>query len=480
MRTKSLSLLAAGLAAFTLPLFAGTQFHRNSVKYRDTSKPNATGRSGSATLTARALVNADGSADLQLTTGSFDPLASRGNIDKVQIKSKSTGTINDNRLTNDGTYAVHLDAVSRGQTIDVLAHVSGIDGRRTDVVSVSESAKLRPDLTVTSINAPSSIIAGMPTLVSATVAELNGDTGARADCTLRVNGTTIGSARSIWVDAGSTVSCSFLYTFPGTGTANVEISARNVEPGDWDPANNAARMTVKVGSGELDMVRWAASSGESEWRSVNISDANWGYHNEYRGSGWENSTYFHAIWEENLDINTVHASYVEKWDGDTVVDLRNMKLVRNDAAWDGHGAAQCLVDVSSRISALICQRPEIYVGPDGPNRPKIFNPIFERRAGDVTYFFGEWGSPSPGGQYVENIDEGRDTYGLQRRLGTNVSLDIIIGDATHTYGEHPSYTVKQVRTQNEVTPRRCPNLYWCFEGEFYRSDRSGFETSPGY
>ncbi|HEY0372607.1 MAG TPA: hypothetical protein VGD79_11435, partial [Thermoanaerobaculia bacterium] len=460
-------------------LFA-EQFHSNSIKYRDTSKPHATGRSGSATLAARALVNADGTADLQLTTGAFDPSSSRGNIDKVQLKSQSTRTIKDNHLTNDGTYAIHLDAVNRGQILNVQAHVSGIDGRRTDVVAVSEAAKLRPDLTVTSINAPGTALVNSPTLLSATVAELNGDLGARADCTLRVNGTTAATARGIWVDAGSTVSCSFLYTFANTGTANVEISARNVAPGDWDATNNAARVSVNVTSGELDMVRWAAASGESEWRSVNIADANWGYHSESRGSGWENNTYFSALWNELLDINTIHASYVESWDGETMIELRNMQLKRDDRAFQGHGPGQCMVGVSAQISAVICQRPAMNEEPYGPNRPAIVNPMFERRAGDVTYFQGEWGYDGPGGKYIENVYEGRDTYGLQTRLGTNIALEVIVGDATHTYVERPSYTVQHIRTQDEVSPRRCPNNYWCFEGSFYKSDKAGSETSPNF
>jgi hypothetical protein len=73
---------------------------------------------------------------------------------KVKLKAKSIGTINDNHLSNDGTYTVMLTHEGRGETINITAHVSGIDGRRTDLVSVSEVAKLRPDLNVTSLSVP--------------------------------------------------------------------------------------------------------------------------------------------------------------------------------------------------------------------------------------------------------------------------------------------------------------------------------------
>ncbi|HYK01252.1 MAG TPA: hypothetical protein VE974_05815 [Thermoanaerobaculia bacterium] len=478
MRTKCISLLASILTVLALPALANVKFHNNSVKYKDTSRKAATGRSGSATLQARALVNQDRTADLQLTTGTFEPVASRGNIDKVQIKSQSTGTINDNRLRNNGTYAVTLKSVNRGQAIDVLAHVSGIDGRRTDIVSVSETAKLRPDLHVTAINAPGTAIVGSPALISASVRELNGDVGARADCTLRVNGAVIGSAPRIWVNAGGAVSCSFLHTFNTAGNAAIEVLLRNVDPGDYDNSNNALQGSVKVAAHELGMQRWSASSGETEVRSRSVSEASWGYRSESSNTGWENYTGFSSIWEENLDLSTLEVTYVEKIDNTTVVNLRNMPLKRDDKVFQGNGAGQCMVGVTELVSAVICQRAAQTTS--FPPRPKYINPMFERRAGDVTYFWGEWGLDGLGGKYVNNVDSGRKVYGNQTRLGATVSLEVVVGDATRTYAERPSYATAHIRTQESNTPWRCWNSYWCGENTFYRADWGGFATSPGY
>lgn len=480
MSTKSISLLAAVLAALAVPATASVKFHSNSVKYRDTSKKPASGRSGSASVMARALVNPDGSADLELTTGSFDPPHATGNIDKVQIKSQSTGTINDNHLVNDGTYTTHLDAAGRGERIELRAHVSGINGRNSDVVALTEMAKLRPDLAVTGINVPPSVVAGSPSMLSASIQELNGDMGARADCVLRVNGATADSATGIWVDAGGSVSCSFLHTFATPGSARVEVALRNVRPGDYDEGNNALETTVTVTS-EQGMQRWAAGSYETELRYDTINEASWGYHSEYHQAGWTNSTYFVAVWGENLDFSTLHASYVEKTDDTTLVEKRDIPLERDDSYFWGNPRGQCMVSITDELSAVICQRP--YIPAEDRydiERPAFINPMFERRAGDVTYLSREWGYPSPdGGTYVRNEDAGGFTYGNQTRLGSRMSLEVEISDATHQYAERPSYALRTQETQ-EDSPWQCWNDYWCGEWHFWKRDVSGGQTSPGY
>ncbi|HEX7833708.1 MAG TPA: hypothetical protein VF787_28905 [Thermoanaerobaculia bacterium] len=452
-----MSVSAAIVAAIlTLPTNAAVKFHSNSVKYKDSGLKPATGRSGSATLQARALVGKDQQIALELTTGSFDPAQSRGNIDKVQLKAKSIGTINDNHLSNDGTYTVMLTHAGRGETINITAHVSGIDGRRTDVVSVSEVAKLRPDLKVTSLSVPPDVVVGSPTMINATIVELNGETGARATCALRVDGTTVDSASNIWVDAGGVVSCSFLHTFQTAGSARVEVALRNVEPGDYDIVNNTLTKLTNVIAPTQRMARWSGGASEAETHSYSHYQSTWGYHSIFKSDGWQNDSSFSAIWEENLDLSTLRASYVEKTDNITLVELRNMPLRRDDSVFMGHGAGQCMVGITEAISAVICQRGAI----DDPYmpRPKYINPMFSRRAGDVTYLSREWGKPtpeSPDGDYVKN-DSGRDTYGNQTRLGATGSIQVEISDATHRYAEHPTYTFES-RTQTFEQPYQCYN-----------------------
>jgi hypothetical protein len=121
----------------------------------------------------------------------------------------------------------------------------GIDGRRTDVVTVVPIfAHRAPDLAVTHVNARARTPVGAPTVVTASVAELNGDLGARGDCVLLVDGVEADRARDIWVDAGDLVSCAFTTTFAGAGARELAVRVQAVTPADFDPANNEATTTV--------------------------------------------------------------------------------------------------------------------------------------------------------------------------------------------------------------------------------------------
>ena len=150
---KTSALLLAVLTATSL--FAETRLVPNDIKYRDTSAPHATGRDGNVAIEARALLGSDQKTTLEVTTGSLENQpAGPGNIDKVQVKIGDL-TINHNNLTAGGYYAETLDGLQRGDTLQVQANVSGIDGR-TAVVTVDETVKKRPDLEMAWITAPTS------------------------------------------------------------------------------------------------------------------------------------------------------------------------------------------------------------------------------------------------------------------------------------------------------------------------------------
>lgn len=59
----------------------------SSKHYRNSGVGNATGRAGTATMTARALLGKDGSTTVEVTTGSLDSSATPpGTFSKVQYK----------------------------------------------------------------------------------------------------------------------------------------------------------------------------------------------------------------------------------------------------------------------------------------------------------------------------------------------------------------------------------------------------------
>jgi hypothetical protein len=211
--------------------------HPNSVKYKDSGIPNATGRSGAASIEARALLGRDGATVIDF--------ASSGTIAKVQLK---TGGITDNynHVENGGALSIRTDGLIRHQPVEIQANVRDVDGARTDVVTASEIVKLRPDLAVTSISAPAQAAANVDVAIYAIVRELNGDTGARANAALLVNGTVVDRANEIWVDAGGSVSVAFRHAFGAYGNASLQVVVDSVDPGDWDEANNSASRPIEI------------------------------------------------------------------------------------------------------------------------------------------------------------------------------------------------------------------------------------------
>lgn len=217
----------------------------NGVKYRDAGIKPATGRSGSATLAARALMGIDGQTTIEATTGSFEAATAPGTIAKVQMKAGGQA-VNFNNLASGGFWAHTMSGLSRGQQVQLQANITGIDPKRTGVVTVTTGAARRPDLTVTQLSGAPTTAPNAPVAFIATLSELNGDVGARADCVLSVDGQAVQQSDDIWIDAGGTVSCLFETSFASPGTYTVAASAQDVRPGDWNTANNAATTTIVV------------------------------------------------------------------------------------------------------------------------------------------------------------------------------------------------------------------------------------------
>ena len=226
--------------------------HPNSQRYRDAGAHPATGREGSAALEARALLGRDGSTVFELTTGRLDAAtAAPGNLDHVQFKllaadNTAYRTENFTGLSDGGSWTRTYAALGRHQAFQLQANVSGIDGDRTDVVTVQGAVQRRPDLTAVSIDAPAQVAPNTNVPIIATVSERNGDVGATANCVLTVDGVEADRANGIWVDAGSAVNCQFSTTFTRSGTSHATVTVESVVPGDDDLSNNSVSATITV------------------------------------------------------------------------------------------------------------------------------------------------------------------------------------------------------------------------------------------
>jgi hypothetical protein len=200
-----------------------------SVKYRDgAGTSHATGRSGSATLEGVAVLAADGTTRLTITTGDLDhPTRAPGQIVKAQLKAFAADGAdlfveNRNGLSGGGTQTFVLRGLAADDRVQVQANVRGIDGNRTDVVTLTASVSHAPVLDV-DISVPPEGTVGIPSVIVGTVTETGGDQGSHADCILYVNGQAVDQATNIWVDAGDAVTCAFTYTPPSDGSYDIEI-----------------------------------------------------------------------------------------------------------------------------------------------------------------------------------------------------------------------------------------------------------------
>jgi len=223
-------------------------FIPNTVRYRDAGAHPSTGRSGGATLTARALRGKDGTTELEVAAGLADGATGTATLEKLQVKHIAPGgslirTLNHNAVTGRTRETAAYTGLERGSRVQVQANVRV--PARTGVVTVTETVHLRPDLRA-ALDAPPQASAGLPVNISAIVSEGNGDVGARADCVLYVDGAPVDRAEGIWVDAGGVVTCAFAHTFTAAGTHTLRVEAANVDPGDFDTANNAAGGTLQV------------------------------------------------------------------------------------------------------------------------------------------------------------------------------------------------------------------------------------------
>ena len=227
----------------------------NAIRYSDAGHKPATGRSGSARLTVRALHSVDGTTELEITTGTLDsPMPAPGNLDKIQVRvfdeeNQLSYVRNFNGLRSGGYLSYKDLYLPHKWRVQVQANVSGIDPRRIDVVTVTETVRLRPDLAALELHAPAKVPVNAVFNVNAVVAEKNGEVGAGANCVLYDGDQAVDRANGIWVDAGSVVSCAFTHRFETVGLRTVTVRVEDVLPRDDDPTNNSASAEIEVVGG---------------------------------------------------------------------------------------------------------------------------------------------------------------------------------------------------------------------------------------
>lgn len=207
----------------------------------------ATGEVGAAKVTMHALLNYDATTDVEID--------SNGTIARVELGS------DDVQIGDRTRILIKQHGLMPEEPIHVRTYVVFGDPNHHDVVDLDEIVRRRPDLFVAEIFAPQSTITGVPTIIRATVRELNGDVGATATCRLYANNIEVDRVEEVSIDAGGTVQCAFAPVFDLTGRHELAVVADSIAPGDWDESNNASAIAT-IDISDAASGGWAASVRE--------------------------------------------------------------------------------------------------------------------------------------------------------------------------------------------------------------------------
>jgi hypothetical protein len=261
-------------------------------------QPNGVGLS---LLSARALINRDGTADFETTTGSFDQATEGdGSIAALSLNvlDESGGVVQQysySPSTADSYFGTQVENLHRGQPFNVLAQVlvpgssvprqgigQGIAKYRPDVAAFGEGTNvggiiaperdnpfgiiapergwasllprglggiiapehgiIAPERGIIApergIIAPERVGRNTPVQISTNLVELKGDVTGLVDCELYVNNRLVATSTDIEVPAGGSATCEFQHSFATMGITWVRVVAANVRPSDYDTRNN--------------------------------------------------------------------------------------------------------------------------------------------------------------------------------------------------------------------------------------------------
>lgn len=445
-------------------------------KYRDTGLPHATGRSGSATLSASAVIGADGLTRLTVASGSiYHPGEERGELAKVQVKVWSPDgetllTDNFQRPTAGPSHTFVFAGLPAGSRFQVQANVRGIDGRRTDVVTVTATGRRGPALS-TSIHLPEQAIVGVPTVITATVRETNGQMGTTTSCVLYVDGVEVDRVDDVWVDAGDEVSCAFTYTFTRVGDYDVRVSLEN------DVSQTGLLAPAPSASGEVTAAdptpvpTWRASVLDRTVKTDARFDVSWwkpdGSHREYEQSTGE------APRSQTISLTGTLARA-------TAFPLVNVHLVLGSNAagtfqtgsWSGLLPAAPDANGQSCASQLVpAEGGHFTLCSTGTGFTGSTAFGYTRFAGTVTYHsrgFGRLWDNVAGTLTYWTWNDSPETYaggGQMRQLGTSVGIRLAITDLVGSYEVDATVPLRSFSEMVSEVPYTCrEDAWWWLEG----------------
>jgi gamma-glutamyltranspeptidase / glutathione hydrolase len=231
--------------------------------------PSATSSSGSPySLSVQALLSGDGT-DIYLSLSS-DGAPMPREFEKVQLRSFSLDGLHEwtrnlfHVSAPGGAAVIPLAGLERGELLQVKAHVK--IGEQNNVEAETH-VRLRPDLRVSSVDAPARVVRKQRFTLTATVAEVAGDTGAAAVVSVFDGDTDLG-ARTIAVAPGGATAVPFSLQLPDARSHTLRVEISRADPAESDTSNNIARTSITVrmydGDGVVVTEEWHATDVGAE------------------------------------------------------------------------------------------------------------------------------------------------------------------------------------------------------------------------
>jgi hypothetical protein len=420
----------------------------SSQHYRERNPSAATGRSGTAVVSSRALRSRrTGDVSLEVATGALDgnwpyPV---GTLAGIQVKALRADGSLERTTVLDGVAGTSSVVVSpaplgSGGAYQLQARVRGADGARTDVVTTEGAVRIRPDLGIT-FDGPTRVPVDAATTLTATVSNPGTDVGATATCRLYVGGSTVPSdeAWGVWVDGGDQVSCVFSHVFDQLGPQSIRVAVENVVPADDFAGNDSATAVVDVVGNPTPEVTWLVDKSRAVYdagfeRSNGYTTftlpggSSWGSEWDYRYDLVRSGNESTSLWLlsatrvtfplQNLDVSFASG-------GASLFELHEQNLAADYEWQDGAsgGSWLSLWDDASRTM--------VYVQTSYSERDVNTSLSAQRMANQVTYwatgYTRTWWSSLPGGDvvtYYTPRDDRLGTFSAQLdETATLVALD---------------------------------------------------------
>ena len=269
LRKAALAGTVLGLAACTEravaptaePAFNVSVGSQRGDRHCDRDQHHGRGRGGAASLVVSAARGRDGSTDIVVTSyAAPDTLfqTPAGCITNIEVRAYRANSRRDHHDGDDfwhmefkglhtgNTWTYTARGLDVGTRVAVEAKVGCLADRHSDEVDAEATVERRTDPAVTALAVADSAFVGQPTLISATVSELNLDQDASVTCLLLVDNVAKDSLPGMAVPAGGSVACNFAPVFSTPDTVQVTVRLSSVAPRDDNTGNNTRTARLRI------------------------------------------------------------------------------------------------------------------------------------------------------------------------------------------------------------------------------------------